>query len=121
LEQAQRFQTDLQSPRTTIAMHGAGQNEERAQEKEVVITLPNKTPPKFPKGVVTVVDCSSSPAATLTVVSGKKSWKMQVADSAHVLLIGADQFSCSWKQQKVAINYRETGDTVGNVVSIEIQ
>ena len=67
------------------------------------------------------IDCSSPPEATLTVVSGGKTWKMQVPDSKHVLLIGADAFSCSWSKQKVALNYRETGTGVGRVVSIEVQ
>ena len=67
------------------------------------------------------IDCSTPPEATLTVVSGGKTWKMQVPDSTHVLLIGADTFSCSWSRQKVAINYRETGTGAGRVVSIEVQ
>ena len=46
---------------------------------------------------------------------------MQVADNKHALVIGADGFSCSWNKQKVALNYHETGDAAGNVVSIEVQ
>jgi hypothetical protein len=46
---------------------------------------------------------------------------MLVKDTTHVLLMGADAFSCVWKQQRVAINYRATGDTTGDVVSIELQ
>ena len=46
---------------------------------------------------------------------------MQVADSKHVPLIGADTFSCSWSKQKVALNYRETGVGEGRVFSIEVQ
>jgi tetratricopeptide (TPR) repeat protein len=83
--------------------------------------LPDKTPPKFLKGIVKAVDCSSPPSATLTVVSGTKSWRMLVLDSKHVVVIGADEFSCSWTKQKVALNYRETSDAAGSVVSIEIQ
>jgi hypothetical protein len=83
--------------------------------------VPDKTPPKFLKGVVKAVDCSSPPIAILTVVAGTKSWHMQVPDSKHVLLIGADDFSCSWDHQRVALNYRPTGDFVGNVISIEVQ
>lgn len=61
------------------------------------------------------------PVATLRVLSGAKTWKMQVPDSKHTLVIGADEFSCSWNKQAVALNYRETGDAAGNVVSIEVQ
>jgi len=46
---------------------------------------------------------------------------MQVPDSKHTLVIGADEFSCSWNKQAVALNYRETGDAAGSVVSIEVQ
>jgi hypothetical protein len=43
-----------------------------------------------------------------------------VANRAHLILMGADQFSCSWTKQKVAINYRAAeGDT--DVISLEIQ
>ena len=31
-----------------------------------------------------------------------QTWKMQVSDSKHVLLIGAEAFSCSWSKQKAA-------------------
>jgi hypothetical protein len=57
----------------------------------------------------------------LTVLSSGKTWKMQVADSKHVLLIGSDTFSCSWSKQKVALNYRETAAGEGRVFSIEVQ
>jgi cytochrome c-type biogenesis protein CcmH/NrfG len=76
---------------------------------------------QFLKGTLVSVDCSSAPSATLIVTSGKKPWTMLVKDSTHVLLMGADAFSCVWKQQRVAINYRATGDTTGDVVSIELQ
>jgi hypothetical protein len=83
--------------------------------------IPSRTPPGFLKGTIVSVDCSLPPAATLTVVSGGKNWKMQVRNRKQVLLIGADSFSCSWSKQKVALNYRETGDATGNVISIEVQ
>jgi Flp pilus assembly protein TadD len=76
---------------------------------------------KFLTGKLMSVDCSTSPLAMLTVVSGTKTWKMKVPDKAHVILIGADQFSCDWSKQKVALNYRETSETEGNVISLEIQ
>jgi hypothetical protein len=40
---------------------------------------------------------------------------------AHAIVIGADNFSCKWTNQRVAVNYRETGETEGTLVSIEIQ
>ena len=92
-----------------------------SQETENVHPMPSQTPPGFLKGTIVSVDCSTPPNATLNVLSGSKTWKMQVPDSKHVLLIGADTFSCSWNKQKVALNYRETGAGEGRVVSIEVQ
>lgn len=88
---------------------------------EDVHPIPDQTPPRFLKGTIVSIDCSTPPHATLTVLSGGKTWKMQVADSKHVLLIGADNFSCSWSKQKVALNYREMGADEGRVFSIEVQ
>jgi hypothetical protein len=86
-----------------------------------VDTIPNQTPLNFLRGTLVSVDCSSPPVATLTVISGGKNWKLQVRDSKHVLVIGADSFSCSWRRQNVALNYWETGEAAGNVISIEVQ
>jgi tetratricopeptide (TPR) repeat protein len=88
---------------------------------EDVPLIPDQTPPGFLKGTIVSVDCSTPPHATMTVLSDGETWKMQVADSKHVLLIGADNFSCSWTKQKVALNYRETGEDEGRVFSIEVQ
>jgi hypothetical protein len=78
-------------------------------------------PPKFLKGKLVRVDCSAPPAAVLSVVSASKTWKMRIADSKHAIVIGADEFSCAWTNLKVALNYHETGDSEGSVMSIEIQ
>lgn len=76
---------------------------------------------RFLKGVITGVDCSSPPMAVVTVAAGPKTWKMNVHDSDHVVVLGADKFSCAWTKQKVAFNYRDAGDAAGDVISIEIQ
>jgi hypothetical protein len=57
----------------------------------------------------------------LTVTSGKNTWKMTVPDRNHLVLIGADEFSCSWNKEKIAVNYRETAAGQGSVISLEIQ
>jgi tetratricopeptide (TPR) repeat protein len=76
---------------------------------------------KFIRGTLGSVDCSTEPAATLTILSGSQILKMQIADRNHVVLIGADQFSCSWTSQKVAVNYREGDTGKATVFSLEIQ
>ena len=59
--------------------------------------------------------------ATVIILEGPKTWKFRVANSKKAMVIGADQFSCDWQGQKVAINYRETGDGQGDLISLEIQ
>jgi Flp pilus assembly protein TadD len=73
------------------------------------------------KGVLVAVDCSAPPAALLTVTSGGKTWKLQIANSDKLVLIGADKFSCSWSHKNVALNFSPTSADEGRVVSLEIQ
>lgn len=79
------------------------------------------SPVRFLKGQLIRVDCSAAPAAALTLFVNSKAWTMYVRDSGHLIVIGADEFSCAWKNQKVAINFHETGDSTGEVMSLEIQ
>ena len=120
LAQAQEFQASMQAAHATTAVAGTPVTQ-KALTADAVVTQVSAEPVKFLKGTVTNVDCSVAPLATLTVLSGTKTWKMRVADTKHVLLLGADEFSCSWNKQKVALNYRENGEAVGSVVSIEVQ
>jgi hypothetical protein len=46
---------------------------------------------------------------------------MRIPDSKHALVIGAAEFSCEWNRKKVSLNYRETGEAAGTVVSVEVQ
>jgi Flp pilus assembly protein TadD len=75
----------------------------------------------FAKGKILGVDCSMKPAAVLQLLVGSKTWKLHVGDTGHVVVIGADEFSCSWANQRVAVNYRDTAEGTGEVVSVEIQ
>jgi tetratricopeptide (TPR) repeat protein len=132
LRHAQEFKTVMQERAATDAALAPGDIGEapadgserigRSSAAEPgVDPIPSRTAPSFLRGTIVGVDCSSPPVATLTVVSGGRNWKMQVRDSKQILLIGADAFSCAWSKQKVALNYRETGDAAGNVISIEVQ
>jgi len=96
------------------------------ENNETTPTTPPKPalkpgPPKFVHGILKSVDCSTEPGAILVLTVGARTLTLTVPDRRHVLLIGADQFSCSWSKQKVAVNYREadTGET--SVMSVEIQ
>jgi len=82
---------------------------------------PATGPIEFLKGKVVSVDCSHSPSATVTVVSGKKTLTLHTEDYKSLLVIGADKFACDWSGQPVAINYRASGKTTGDLVSVEVQ
>ena len=73
------------------------------------------------KGILVLADCSAAPAAVLTVDSAGKTWKLKVANTDKVVVIGAEKFSCSWSHVKVALNFSPTAATEGNVISIELQ
>jgi hypothetical protein len=76
---------------------------------------------QFLKGKLVSSDCSKAPEATMRIVAGMKTYQLHSGDFKSLLVIGADQFSCDWKNRVVAINYRPTGKNGGEVVSIELQ
>lgn len=76
-------------------------------------------PTKYLKGLLVAVDCSSAPAAMLTIKAESASLKLRVADSKSLLLIGADIFSCDWHNLPVSVNYKAGGHADGDVVSLE--
>jgi len=75
----------------------------------------------FKKGKVMSEDCSGAPEAIMTMDFEKKTVKLHVRDTARVVLIGADDFSCSWKGQKMQVNYRDRKDGDGDVISLEVE
>ncbi len=132
LEQAQQFREMVKGGTAVYRPGKVVQREEKlesgvdeenatAVSPEPAAKAPNLGATKYVRGVLTNVDCSSPPFAKLTVVSGPKTWKMKVASTGHVILIGADEFSCAWRNKKVALNYRATSEAEGDVISLEIQ
>ena len=41
--------------------------------------------------------------------------------AGSLLLIGADEFSCGWKNRPVAVNYKAGGKADGDLVSLEVR
>ncbi len=133
LAQAQQFRemvkdgTAIFRPGRVLQREENSETEDHAENMTATSPEPpanvptNLSTTKFIRGTLTSVDCSTPPLATLTVASGAKTWKMKVADTNHIVVIGADKFSCAWNKQKVALNYRETLEGWGSVVSVEIQ
>jgi len=54
------------------------------------------------------------------VLAGKTTWKLRARDSRTLVLVGADAFSCGWRNRGVAVNYREGGPGQGDLVSLEL-
>jgi tetratricopeptide (TPR) repeat protein len=76
---------------------------------------------KFLHGKLVSVDCSGLPEATLTILNGAKKLILHVSNSKKATVIGADELSCDWKSKNVAVNYRETGEGEGDLISLEMQ
>jgi Flp pilus assembly protein TadD len=87
---------------------------------------PQATPQSAPQvlfmhGTLVSVDCSAPPAATFIISSGGKQWKLVAPQQKKVVLMGAEEISCSWTNRKVAVNYRKTGNDTGSLVSLELE
>ena len=76
---------------------------------------------KFARGRLVSVDCSQSPAAILTLSSETGTLKLRTADYKSLLLIGADDFSCDWRNLQVTVNYKPGKGPEGDLVSLEMR
>jgi len=82
---------------------------------------PDQRAMQFLKGKLVSVDCAQSPVAVLTVLAGTKTLKLRTEDYRSLTLVGADEFSCTWRNRAVAVNYKAGGKVNGDLVSVEIQ
>ncbi len=82
---------------------------------------PDKRETRFVKGRLMAVDCSKAPAAILMVNSGNGVFKLRATDYRAILLIGADDFSCEWRDRQVTANYKAREGTEGDLVSLEMR
>ncbi len=126
LAQAEKFKEMADSLGTQIEMRAATSRDktgdpEKTSESNLRVRTPPSGPVLFIKGKLAAVDCSADPQAVLNVVFGGRALKMHVGDRKHLVLIGADEFSCDWKNKSVALNYRQRQDGEGDVVSLEVQ
>jgi hypothetical protein len=81
----------------------------------------DKRPTKFIKGRLAAVDCSHAPAAVLTVIADSATLTLRAADYKSLPLIGADDFSCDWRDLQVTVNYKPSGAKAGDLVSLEMR
>lgn len=78
-------------------------------------------PTKFVKGRLVTVDCSKAPMAVLTVRSDQGTLKLRTADYKSLPLIGADDFSCDWRDLAITANYKTNSTGAGDLISLEIR
>lgn len=123
LSNIQRVEQEPSNP-TTVTLVRRGPEPASASDTNPTSAKPETTKwgaPIFIHGILSSVDCSTEPAAQLTVTSGSKKLNLKVVDRNHVILMGADHFSCSWSNQKVAVNYRQNDSGETRVMSLELQ
>lgn len=81
---------------------------------------PDTRPMKYVTGKLLSVDCEKEPRAVLKVLQGQKTYNFIAPSVKKVLVIGANEFSCLWKDRKVSVNYHESGPLRGDLVSVEV-
>jgi tetratricopeptide (TPR) repeat protein len=78
-------------------------------------------PVQFLKGKIVSSDCTKTPEAIVTIISGMTTYKMHTSNYKSLVVMGEDQFSCDWKNRLVSVNYRAAGKQQGELVSIEVR
>ncbi len=114
--------TQTASAETEVESHDYGSEDTGpdAPAPQLKQRVPDKRPVLHVKGTLVSVDCSQAPAAVLTIASAGRILKLHTSDYKSLVLIGPDQFSCDWKDQKASANYTASGKTQGELVSLEI-
>jgi tetratricopeptide (TPR) repeat protein len=104
------------------AVSSSSDSSDDAEEKPPAELNPDTRRVQFAKGKLVAVDCSHQPIAVLTVtISARKSLKLRTEDYKSLTLVGADQFSCTWKNRPVSVNYKAGGKSDGDLISLEVQ
>jgi Tfp pilus assembly protein PilF len=97
--------------------------EPQPEEESPAAPPPPKEPPvAYVRGMLTSSVCGS-PEATLTVVTDrKKTLKLRTQDWKKMVVFGADQFSCEWKNKRISVNYRPLSgpDADGAIVGMSL-
>jgi len=108
-------------PDDTAKAATAERREDESARDDGGVPKPDTRPIVFLKGTLARVACQPSGAARLTVTAGRKTLQLATPSYKKLVLVGADAFSCSWSNRPVAVNYRESSPTTGDLVSLELQ
>ncbi len=86
----------------------------------IKIPKPDTRRVQFMEGKLLSVSCTKD-AAVLTVSAGGRTFRLRTDDYKDIAVVGGDQFSCSWRDIPVAVNYRASGKSGGDLVSVELR
>jgi Flp pilus assembly protein TadD len=120
-EPAKKEQTKTAEAKARQADTEGTETESQNEEAKAKPRTPDKRRVQYLKGRIVSVDCSQSPAATVTLSSRGRILKLHTADYKSLVVIGADEFSCEWRNRPASINYKASGKAEGDLVSLEVQ
>jgi len=88
-----------------------------AQEQKTAVQ-----PTKYLYAQLMSVDCSAPPTAMVTLNAGGKPLRLRAPDAKQVIIIGSDEnFSCDWRNRRVLVNYRASGPSDGELLTLELK
>jgi hypothetical protein len=96
--------------------------EQPVAKEEQPAPAPNSKSQKveFLKGELISSDCSKPPRVTVTFRTKGRDWTLYAPDAKKLLLIGEENFSCEWTNRKASVNFRQTGESKGEIISLEV-
>jgi tetratricopeptide (TPR) repeat protein len=86
-----------------------------------IAVQPDTRKVQYMYGQLQSVDCSADPVAILLVRKGQKLIKLRTENYKKLLIMGADEFSCDWRDRKVLVNYKPGGKDDGDLVTLELE
>jgi tetratricopeptide (TPR) repeat protein len=119
-------QQNAPETKVTYAQSDDKADEQGNESSAVAVTpvpasRPDTRKVQFLKGRLVRVDCANDPVAIITVISGSRTLKLRTDNYKSLLIIGADEFSCTWSGRPIAANYKLGGRADGDLVSLEVQ
>jgi tetratricopeptide (TPR) repeat protein len=111
-------------PQARTGKQNPQQDEESSEdrpEQPPAQSQPDRRAIQYVKGKLLAVDCAQAPSAVLTLSVGARVLKLRTENYKSLMLIGADDFSCDWRNRPVAVNFRAGGKADGDLVSVELE
>ncbi len=93
-------------------------NESAPEEQEA---KPDMRKTQYMTGQLESIACAG-PTAVATVRSKTgKVMRLRTDDYTKLIVMGADEFSCDWRNKKVLVNYKAGGKADGDLVTLEVE